>query len=894
MRRTFARLASFLFRGRLESELAREVASHLALLEEEFERRGMSAREARLAAMRAYGGVEQAKELHRDARSYVWLEQLVQDLRHAIRGLAKSPGFVAVAVLSLAFGIGVNTAIFTLVNGILLKKLPVAEPERMVQLKASVPRINNDVSGFSYPVFRELSAQTALFAKVAGFTQQSGVLDLNGAPHQLALQVVTGQYFSLFGGRPVLGRLLGEGDDRVVGAPAVCVLSYKAWQTYLNGDPHVLNRTIHIDGKPFEVVGVVTPEFTGAEMQEQFDLWAPTTVLPYRDSPNFIWIRTMARLAPGVSIAQARARLEAASAAIESRLPKDRANAEAVYRVTDGSKGYDRYRNSLRDPLVILMGAVTMVLLVACANLANLLLARAHERVQEFAIKLALGVSRWRLVRQLLMEAFLLTFGGGVAAVFLAYRLNDLLLGLFNAGNHYQAMQVAPDARVLLYTLAGCFATALIAGVYPAWQASRADAGPSLKNLSAGSVRRSIVRRGLILVQVTLAVVLLFGASLFTHSLSKLKLVNLGYDIDRVLTVQIGRSGPRLDAPKQRVSSMPVLAAVLARVRQLPTVESAAFTDASPLSGVYINTDVSLVEGRGERREVEVARAMAGPGYFSTLRMPLLQGRDFTATDRAGSQTVVIINQRLAAQLGIEHDAIGKHLDGLGFDPDNASGEQQTPGADVGEIVGVVGNSRNRDVREETRPMAFAAFEQARVTGGDLLIRYRGSPGELDRDVRRIVKAEAPGCQVSDSITMELLRDNLLSQDRLLTFLSTLFGVLGTVLVLVGIYGLIAYSVTRRTREIGIRISIGAQRGHVLWLFLRESILLLCAGALIGTPLALALARFIRNMLFDLSPSSGLDLGIALALLAAGGLMAALVPGRRAMRVDPVRALRYD
>ncbi|HUI53831.1 MAG TPA: ABC transporter permease [Bryobacteraceae bacterium] len=892
MRRTFARLASFLFRGRLESELAREVASHLALLEEEFERRGMSAKEARLAALRAYGGVEQAKELHRDARSFVWLEQLLQDLRHAIRGLAKSPGFVAVAVLSLAFGIGVNTAIFTLVNGILLKQLPVAEPERIVQLQASVPRLNDHLSGFSYPVFRELSAQTAIFAKVAGFTQQSGVLDLAGTPHELAMQLVTGQYFSLFGGRPVLGRLLGEEDNRVVGAPAVCVLSYRAWQTYLNGDPHVLNRTIRVDGKPFEVVGVVAPEFTGAELQEQFDLWAPTTVLPYRDSPNYIWIRTMARLAPGVSFAEARARLEAASAGIESRLPKDRANAEAVYRVTDGSKGYDRYRNDLRDPLVILMGAVTMVLLVACANLANLLLARAHERVQEFAIKLALGVSRWRLVRQLLLEAFLLTLGGGLAAVFLAYRLNDLLLGLFNAGNRYQAMRVAPDARVLLYTLAGCFATALIAGLYPAWQASRTDAGPGLKG-SSGDVRRSFVRRGLILVQVTLAVVLLFGASLFTHSLRKLKSVNLGYDIDRVLTVELNQSGPRFGSPKPRVSALPVLANVLARVRQIPNVESAALTDASPLSGMYINTDVSLVEGRGERREVEVARSMAGQGYFSTLRMPLLQGRDFSTADRAGSRTVVIINQRFAAQLGIEHDAIGKHLDGLGFDPENAGGNE-APQDVVGEIVGIVGNSRNRDVREEALPMAYVAFEQARVTGGDLLIRYRGPSRQLESAVRQIVKTEAPGYQVSDSITMELLRDNLLSQDRLLTFLSALFGVLGTALALVGIYGLIAYSVTRRTREIGIRISIGAQRGHVLWLFLRESILLLCAGAAIGTPLALVLARFIRKMLFDLSPSSGMDIAVTLALLAAGGLMAALAPGRRAMRVDPVRALRYD
>jgi predicted permease len=600
--------------------------------------------------------------------------------------------------------------------------------------------------------------------------------------------------------------------------------------------------------------------------------------LPFRrDNPTGVWVSILARLHPGVSLEQASARLAAASASIEESLPKDRANAKATYIMVDASKGLDRWRTRLHDPLVILMGTVTLVLLVACANLANLLLARTNERQQEFAIKLALGISRWRLMRQALLETVLLALAGGAAALLLAGALTRFLLQLFNSGNSYQVLNVAPDASVFLYTLCGCLLTALVAGLYPAWRASCSRAGPGLKGAALHGHQRSFVRRSLILVQVALAVVLLFGASLFSHSLRNLKLIDLGFDMDRVLTVDIGDSGPRKNVRPQ--VAPPALAAVLERVRQLPGVASAAFTKPGPLSGGMMWATAHVTDAAG-RRDIDTNVMFAGTDFFRTLRMPILRGRVFTAVDRKGAPPVLIVNEQLASLLAPGRNPIGMHID--------ASDLKDA------EIVGVVGNSKYQGVREETKAIIYEPFDQAQVTGGVLEIRCRAGMAAVDRDVRGIVRASAPRYQVSDVTPLNVMRDNIIAQDRLLSFLSTLFGALGTALALVGIYGLISYSVTRRTREIGIRISVGAQTSDVLWLVLREALLLVAAGVLAGLPLALRLSETIRKMLYQVSSSDPLDIWMTIVLMAAGGLVASWIPGRRAARTDPVRALRYD
>ena len=879
LRRLFAKVRNFFGRRRAEDEMVREIAAHLALLEDEFLRQGMDLAEARLAARRAYGGVEQAKELHRDARSLFWLEQMLQDLRHAWRSLSKSPGFVAVALLSLAFGIGVNTAIFTLVNGILLKTLPVPDPHRIVQVSAHLSQAGFDSDGFNFPVFRELRRQRGIFADAIAFSPGTAVLDIDDTPHPIEFELVTGPFFSFFGARPALGRLIDEEDDRLEGAHRVCVLSYQAWQTHFGADPAILRRSILVNRVPLQVIGVAAPDFVGGELQRRFDLWAPTALespLGHnpRESPNHIWLHVLARLQPGLSLAEAGARLESASRSIEDALPKDRANANAVYRLRDASKGWDNWRTTLHDPLLILMGAVILVLLVACANLANLLLARANERHQEFAIKLSLGISRWRLLRQLLIETFLVAFGGGAAAFLLAIFLSRFLLALFNAGELYATLHVAPDGSILFFTFSVCVLTAVIAGLYPAWQASRTEAGAGLKTRAHG-IRRSLVRRSLIVVQVSLAVVLLFGASLFTHSLRNLKTINLGFDIDRILSVEI--AGRTTGKPVQPPAMRSELRDTLSRIRRLPTVESAAFSEPGVLSGGMMAGDF---KPKGATVATSTNFLFAGSAYFATMHIFLLKGRDFAVTDRSGSPLVAIINQNLASRVWHGENPVGKYFDG--WDGKNV------------EIIGVAGNSKYQGVREESKPIAYLAFDQQQPTEGAIEIRYRGPGGQIENEVRQIVKAAAPDFQVSSATAMELMRDNIISQDRLLTFLSTLFGVLGTVLALVGIYGLISYAVTSRTREIGIRMSVGAQRSDVLWLFLREATLLVFAGLILGLPLALELAVFIRKMLYGVTTSDPLGIWVTLVLIVLGGLLASFVPARRATRVNPVQALRYD
>ena len=533
-------------------------------------------------------------------------------------------------------------------------------------------------------------------------------------------------------------------------------------------------------------------------------------------------------------------------------------------------------RNSA-TPLVILMCAVSLVLLVACANLANLLLARAAERRQEFAIKLAIGISRGRLLAQLLVETALLAAAGGALALLLSTALTQALLDVFNAGESYAVMHVAANSAVLLFTFGACLATILLAGVYPAWRASRTDAGPNLK--ASATAGRGTMRRSLILIQVTLAVVLLFGAGLFVHSLRNLKTIDPGYRIDRILTVSVGLKGS-LKGP--RVAASPaVMNEILDRARHLPGVEAAAFASPGILSGGMLGDSITLTDAAGGPRELDSMHGVkVSPGFFSTLRIRLTRGRDFSAADGAGAPPVAIVNQRLASRAWPGQDALGKHFDGW-------------EGKHV-EVIGVTADSRDQNIRSAAEPTVYLPIDQQRSSGAALELRCSAPMPAIEAAVRDIVKTAAPGYQASRATSMELLRDYQIQQERLLAFLSSLFGALGTALALVGIYGLIAYSVRRRTREIGIRISIGAQNRDVLWLFLRESAVLLGAGVLIGIPVALILARFVGKLLFQVPALDAAAMAATVALLSAGGLTAAILPARRATRVSPMEALRED
>ncbi len=710
LRQFTAKLAAMLRRDKSERALEKEISAHLALIEEDFRKQGLSTEEARFAARRAFGGVAQTKERYRDQRSFIWLEQCWQDTRHAARSLWKSPGFAIVALLSLAFGIGVNTAIFTLVDRILLKTLPMPDANRLVEIRASLKAFPHPISYFSFPHLRQLRAQTSIFSDVIGSCSLSAILDSGTEPQQVDLDLVTGSYFSFFSAQPALGRLLVEEDDRVEGAHPVCVLSYHAWRSHFGADANILGRVIRIDTIPLEVVGVAGPDFVGAELQKRYDVWAPTALAQaftknQRDTPNVIWMRVMAKRRPGITPAEAKARLQAASPGIEAALPKRNVNKGARYEAVDGSKGFDSWRTRLREPLVILMRAVGLVLLIACANLTNLLLARANGRQQEFAVKLSLGISRVRLLRQLLIETLLLTFAGTVAGIAAAHFLVRFLLDLFNAGNRSSTLEVSMDLGVLAFTFGVCAVVTVVVGLYPAWWAMHTDATPALKGATAGGTQKGFVRRLLIVVQISLAVVLLFGASLFSHSLRKLKTADLGYDIDHLVTISLTSNSSK------PVTGSPALRDVLSRTRQMPGVESAALSNPGVLSG---RSAVGQVETRnagraGSKTIDQVFFLFASPEYFSTLRIPLLRGRDFTDSDRKGSPAAVIVNKCLASL--ISENPLGMHVSGWDV-------------KDL-EIVGVVDNSKYQNIRESTEPIAYLALNQAPILGATLDIRTK-------------------------------------------------------------------------------------------------------------------------------------------------------------------------
>jgi putative ABC transport system permease protein len=876
-----AKLSALFGARRADDEMTREMRAHLDLIADDLERQGMPPEAARAAARRAFGGLEQVREQHRDARSVVWIEQLLQDLRHAIRGLRKSPGFSIAALLSIVLGVGVNSAIFTFVHGILLEELAVDDPDRVVQVRAQMKDFES--AGFSYPAFRGLAEQTGVFADLIAFSSRPARLETGLESRRIEMQMVTGAFFSFFNQAPHLGRLLDRDDDRVEGAHAVCVLGYRAWRRHFASDPSIVGRTIQVDGRALEIVGVAGPDFIGPEIQRRFDLWVPSALVRDftrnpRETPNYVWLRLLGRLAPAVSMPEAASRLEAASAGIEASLPESRANRDAVYRVREGGRGFDSsWRTELGRPLLILMGAAFMVLLIACANLANLLLARGSQRTQEFAIKLSIGVQRTRLARQVLLESTLLAVAGALGGVVVARAITGMMLDLYNAGDAHQTLQVDLDPAVLWFTATACLLTALIAGGYPAWRASRVDPVGGLRPRTVAGGQRATVRRGLIVAQVTLAVVLVFGANLFARSLWNLKHADLGFDIRGVMTVQVERRSITAVAP---ATAPPDLRALLDRVRARPEVESASLSTPGVLTGGSMTLDVEAGEAGGQRRKIDnVHVVFATPGYLSTLRLPLRRGRDLVDTDRAGALPVALVNEELARQVWPGQDPIGKHFRGWG--------------ADV-EVVGVVGNSNYQSIRGRRRAIAIQAFDQMPVTGATLHLRCRTGCTLTQQEARGLAQSAGPELQVNNVASLEVLRDNLIARDRLFAFLSSLFGALGATLALVGIYGLIAYSVRSRTREIGIRVSVGAGRGSVVWLFVREAAILLTAAVALGIPLALALAGYVRTLLYAVPTTDPATVAITAVVILAGGLTATLLPARRATRVNPVEALRYD
>jgi predicted permease len=882
--------------------LDRELGVHIEALTEENIHRGMSREEAAHAARREFGGVEQTKESYRDQRGVPFFETLGQDLRYALRMLGKSPGFTAVSVLTLALGIGANTGLFSLVNSVLLGNLPVRHPEELVVIKYTDGRSQEADEDFSYPMYQALRDKNMVFASVL---TRSGV-DFNasygGQTERATGEMVSGNYFETLGVQPLLGRLIGPEDDRTPGAHPVAVLSYGYWQRRFGSDPAIVGKDTILNNNPIRIIGIAPPGFYGTEMARNPDIRVPmmmaTVFRPVPanrlQNPRHRWLTVMARRRPEVTVAQAQAsldilyhqvlgaELQELGANINAH-DKERALAGRI-QLEPGNQGFAHLRGEMERPLFLMSGVTGIVLLVACANLANLLLARNAKRKQEIAVRLAIGAGRARLIRQWLTESLLLSVLGGSAGLAVAYLAKTALLGFLPA--EFSANLHAPlDLRVLGFALLASLATGLLFGLAPALQLSRTSVSVALRDDSpsiASGERLWSLRSALIFLQVALSLPLLIGAGLFLHSLRNLRGINTGFVKENVF---LARLNPSMNGyPQERIKSL--YDDLRARVRTLPGVRAASLTTSSVISGGWDQEGVK-VEGyqAGPDENMSPNAAVISPGYFATMGIPFVEGRDFTEQDTASRPKVVIINETMAHYFFGTRDPLGKKI---GTDDDPKAPPDR-------EIIGVVKDAKYVRLSEAPRRHFYAPMAQeARLFDMTLEVRTSSDPEKTGDLIRAQVHELDANLPLYATTTLEIQIDDSLTQERLLSWLSSLFGLLATLLASLGLSGVVAFSVSRRTREIGIRMALGAQSDDILRHVVSHMAFLVSAGMAVGLAAAYGLSRLLRSMLYEVGSADPLAFAGACLLLGVVAALAAYLPAQRATQVDPVVALRYE
>jgi predicted permease len=874
----------------------------------------MSPEEARYEALRKFGGVEQVKESYRDRSSLSFVDSTLQDLRYGLRMLWKNKGFTAIAVLSLALGIGANTAIFSLVDTVLIKMLPVKNPEQLVFLeRGDVPP--GPQQSLSRAFFEQIRARRETLAGVCTFETDSRVsVALDGQAEIAIAQRVSGGFFDVLGVNTLLGRTITEEDDKVPGAHPVVVISHGYWRRRFASDPAIVGKSISLNGHPFTIIGVTPPEFFGAAVGEAPDLWAPWMMseqiaLGYSFQRHFNnpVNPMLARLKPEVSEQQTRTlltgllrqtALEEIGIEIELWSPERqqafRQQTIALVPASRGFGGFAFFRMRFSEPLRILMAVVGLILLIACANVANLSLARATARQKEIAVRLALGASRFRLIRQLLTESLLLAGLGGALGLVLAWWSNDFLSAMVASGRSPVSLNVTLDARVLAFTAATSLLAAILFGLAPAWRATDVDLTPALKDSSrsAEGGARLGLGKSLVVMQVALSLSLLIIAGLFVRSLSKLYALDAGFKKENVLLVStdarmIGYQGKQVAALHQRL---------LERFKTIPGVRSASLgSDGLLGEGGKLNIGSLHIHGRparpnenpllspgsGGARKNEFVSGV-GPEYFETVGMTILRGRSFTARDidRESGQKVMIVNEAFARYYFGEADPIGQRL---GFTAEKS---------DEFEIVGVVNDTRNSSLRQPARPGFYNPTFGRGVTTFQL--RTAADPTRIITAVRQGAREIDANLPLFNIKTLATQVDESLLQERLISALSSFFGLLSLLLAGIGLYGILAYAVSQRTREIGIRIALGARPGAVLRMVLRQGLILTLLGVGIGLAASLGATRLLASQLFDVTPTDPVTFVVASILLLMVALLACLVPARRATNVDPLIAIRQE
>jgi predicted permease len=826
------------------------------------------------------------------------------DFRLALRGLRRSPLFAAVAILSLALGIGANTAIFTLIDQILLRKLPVKAPDELVMLYQQGPHMGSNMGTrmHSYPLYQDLQQRAEPLSEVLCRRLIPASISVDNQTERVTAEAVSGNYFSMLGVKPAVGRVFSsEEDDRVYQGHPVVVLGYDYWVRRFARDPGVIGRKILVNDYPMTIVGVSAAGFAGLDPAEAPQIRVPILMKPVlmpewtwlrMDDRRARWVQVFGRLKPGYTVESARAPLQGLFTqvrAYEMTLPaakdwsafsRDRFMKGQLL-VESAAIGYSSLRNDFSTALIVLMCMVGLVLLIACANVANLLIARAFMRQREIAVRLSLGASRGRLVRQLLVESLVLSSAGGIVGLGLAFLLTRSLLALIPSSTPI-LIGAHPDLRILAFTLLLTFATGIIFGLLPAMRASRPDPWTTLKDTVgsiAGTGGSLFLRKGLVTAQVALSFLLLFGAGLFVRSLQNLKTTETGMELDNLVTFQVS---PALSGYDNERATL-FYTQLLDRLRSSPGVKSAAIATVSLLSGGEWDS-CTAVEGHraADGEDMQAFMNAVSPGYFETMQIPLLEGRDFTRMDVKDESRVAIVNRKFAEHFFPGRSAVGKHI-GRGCGPKTK--------LDV-EIVGVVADSLYEGPREGVHRQVFVP-NWGRNSAAVYMRVLMGSEGAygLIRNEMRQLNSSMP---VYDMKTVQGQLDETLLTDRLIALLSAGFGLLATILASVGLYGVMAFVVARRKKELGIRLALGAQPGIVIWLVMREVLLLLVVGLAIGIPAAMAAGRFVSSQLYGIQPHDPGIAGLTIVLLTLVSGAAGLIPARRASRIDPILALRYE
>jgi len=883
LRELARRLRMLMHRRQFDADLEEEMLLHLEMRQHEHLQSGMEADDARSAARRRFGNVTALKEISHMAWGWEWFEHLAQDVRYSLRMLRKNPGFTAVCVLTLALGIGVNTAIFSVVYAVVLKPLPYPDSQHLYTIFQQRTQDASVQAGFSYLDLQDVIAQDTAFSGMTGVSAHELTLTGHGDPFIVRVADVTPELFSVFEQQPLVGRVFRHEDGKP-GAAHVVILNESVWRSVFSADPNIIGASINLDKRAFTVVGVMPSRFSFPLLSGTREVWVPVGQDPLFESWMNLrarhWLLTTGRLKPGVSLAEAQAELDVIGQRLAKQFPAENAGWEIhlfpLQRLIVGD---------VRSPLLVLLGAVALVLVIACANLANLLLTRATSRTREIAVRTALGAGRGRIVRQLLSETAVLGVLGGAAGILLAY-WGVNALGSLVPKSVPQLNPIRVDHVVLLFALAISALAIFLFGLAPAFLAAKSDPQASLREggtrsgESAGGRRARAIFAG---AEIALAMVLLVAAGLLIRSFSKLTAVSPGFDTAHIVKANVSLPRDLYKTPQQWLAFTDDL---LARVQAEPGMQDSALVVPTPLADTGARVPFEIVDQppatAAESRTGDYVAAT--PNYLRVMGIPLIAGRFFTADDVMSAPRVTVISAAMARVYFPNQNPIGKRIS-FSFPPD--------PGVSR-EIVGIVADVRDSALGEDPKPMMYVPFAQAPFWGSDLVVNSTLSTASVAAAIRKDAMAIDKDLPVGDIAKMTDVLATNVAQPKFRTELLVLFAAMALVLAATGIFGVISYSVSRRTREIGIRIALGASRNTISHMVLRETLLLALAGLAVGVPCTFAASRLLGHMLFGVSANDPITLIAVAFTLIAVAVIAGFVPLRRAMRVDPMVALRYE